>query len=88
MTVETHSLFLARRQYSAWIREEDVLSLAGSQEIRGTGPHIQTIRPIFSGSISLNHIGIASDVWKMLHLGLHPDETPDAEAHQALQNVC
>ena len=65
---------MARRQYSAWIRD-DVLSLAGSKEIRGTG------------STTVNHSGIASDVWKMMHLGLHPD-TPDAEAQQALKNVC
>ena len=49
-----------------------------SRQQRGTRdrPNIQTIRPIFSGSINLKHIGIASDVWKMMHLGLHPDDTP------------
>jgi hypothetical protein len=36
--------------------------------------NIQTIRPIYSGSISLKHLGIASDVWKIAP-GLHPDDT-------------
>ena len=64
-TVETHSLVLARRQSSAWIRG-DVLSRAGSKETRGTGPIIQTIRPILSGWMSINHIGIASDVCRKM----------------------